>query len=202
MEKSVRQASSRDTVPVWDIFTRLFHWSLALVFFGAYFSAQYNHSVLHEFLGYGLIFLLMFRLIWGFLGGPYARFKSFLFSPQQTWRYLISLRTNSPEHYLGHNPLGALMVFALLGGLVVMSVSGLIILAGIEYEGPLQSWANEFSDAFVYFIQHAHEIMATLMLCLILFHVAGALLASVHHKENLVVAMFTGRKKNTAGSSD
>ncbi len=103
------------TVLVWDVFTRVFHWALVLIFFGAYFSAQYKQSGLHEFLGYGLILLLSFRLIWGFWGNHYARFKSFLFSPQQTWRYLVSLRTTSPEHYLGHNPLGA------TGGVLMVS---------------------------------------------------------------------------------
>lgn len=126
-------------------------------------------------IGYGLIVLLFFRLLWGFFGSPYARFKSFIFSPRETLDYLKTLRAGSPKHYLGHNPLGALMVFTLLSVLGVLVLSGLISLAGIEFEGPLQSLVVNLTDADVYFVQNLYEFLATTMLFLVFFHVSGSI---------------------------
>lgn len=171
----VKHLRSINTVQVWDIFVRAFHWLLVCAFFGAYFSAQYKQIVLHEMIGYGLIVLLFFRLLWGFFGSPYARFKSFIFSPRETLDYLKTLRAGSPKHYFGHNPLGALMVFTLLSVLGVLVLSGLISLAGIEFEGPLQSLVVNLTDADVYFVQNLYEFLATTMLFLVFFHVSGSI---------------------------
>ena len=184
-----------ESVSVWDVGVRGFHWSLLLVFTGAYLSAEFNEIEFHEIFGYGLIFLIIFRIIWGFVGSPYARFRSFIFSPRLTLDYIQSLHSGSPAHYLGHNPLGALMVFTLLACLNGLAFTGLITLAGIEFEGPLLSLVVNFKDELIYLIQDLHEILATVMLVLISLHVAGVVLASMQHKENLIISMFTGKKK-------
>jgi cytochrome b len=106
-----------------------------------------------------------------------------------------SLRTGTPIHYLGHNPLGSAMVFSLLSTLGAVFVTGLITLASIEFEGPFLPFVRNLSDAQVYLIQDIHEVLANVMLGLIFFHIVGAVSASIQHKENLILAMFSGRKR-------
>ncbi|MBL4606998.1 MAG: cytochrome b/b6 domain-containing protein [Pseudomonadales bacterium] len=196
------QPNPPDSVIVWDKFVRVFHWSLVTGFACAYLSAEFNVIDLHEIVGYGLIFLLLSRIVWGFIGSPYARFASFLFPLRTTLNYVQSLRSGEPAHYLGHNPLGAIMVFTLLLGLGSLFITGLITLAGIEFEGPLLLLANRLSDSQTYLIQNTHEIISTVMLVLIFLHVAGAISASIQHKENLILSMFTGRKRTQVNSAN
>lgn len=184
-------------IHVWDRFIRLFHWLLVIAVATAWLSANYHLKQLHIFTGYGIALLLAARLVWGFAGSHYARFRQFLYSPGQTLSYARSLwQQADPEHYLGHNPLGALMVFALLAILLVLVGSGLLILAGIEFEGPLLALALRFDDAFFYATRHLHEWLANAVLVLIALHVAGVIVACRQHHENLVRAMFTGRKRD------
>jgi len=187
-------STANDRVMVWDRFIRFFHWSLVLGFSSAYLTAEFNEIDLHELVGYFLVLLVLSRVVWGFIGSPYARFNSFLFSFRTSLEYIHSLRSGTPTHYLGHNPLGAAMVFSLLFTLGAVFVTGLITLAGIEFEGPLLPFIKNLSDAQVYLVQDIHEILTNVMLVLIFFHVVGAISASIQHKENLILAMFSGRK--------
>ncbi len=182
-------------VRVWDVPVRLFHWSLVAGFAAAYVSAEMHQLALHVWLGYALLALVVFRLVWGFIGSPYARFKSFLFTPQETLAYVRSLRGGHPAHYYGHNPAGALMVFALLGVLLAIFVSGLITLAVIDFEGPLLFLANSVSDDTAYFFRHAHDFFVNVALLLIPLHLLGVASGSIQHRENLVRAMITGMKR-------
>ena len=188
------QRGSTDSVVVWDKGVRTFHWFLVMGFIGAYLSAEFNTIDLHEIIGYGITLLILFRVVWGFVGSPYARFTSFFFPLRVTVDYIHSLRSGSPIHYLGHNPLAAMMVFTLLFSLAVLTVTGLITLAGIEFEGPLLSLAENLPDSQIYLIQEIHEILANCMLVLIFLHISGAIVASIQHKENLILSMITGRK--------
>jgi len=113
-------------VKVWDIPVRLFHWTLVLSFTLAYLTAEFHVGFIHVWLGYFLIALIVARVVWGFAGSQYARFSSFIFSPTETLAYVQSLAKNNPKHYLGHNPAGALMVFALLALLAMIFLSGLV----------------------------------------------------------------------------
>jgi cytochrome b len=183
-------------IRVWDRFVRVFHWLLVASVATAWLSAENHIKLLHICIGYGLVLLLSARLVWGFAGSHYARFAQFLYSPTQSLAYIKSLRSTAPDHYLGHNPLGALMVFALLGTLLALVTTGLLVLAGIEFEGPLLPIALHFSDDFFYTTKRLHEWLANTLLVLIAAHVGGVVLASRQHHENLVRAMFTGRKKN------
>ncbi len=189
MEKNIEQ------VKVWDVPVRLFHWSLVLGFVLAYLTAEAGILDIHVLIGYFLIALLLFRVFWGFAGNQYARFKSFIFSPQETVAYVRSLRSGHPVHYYGHNPAGALMVFGLLALLAAIFMSGLVTLAVIDYEGPLLFLANQVSDDTSYFFRHAHDFFVDVALVLIPLHLLGVVAGTIQHKESLVKAMVTGMKK-------
>ena len=115
----------KNAIKVWDPVVRLFHWSTLGLFVAAYYTAEWGSNETHVLVGYGLTLVLMVRLIWGLVGTEFARFSRFAYGPRAIVRYWHSLRRGQPEHYLGHNPLGAAMVFLLLGLLGFMALSGL-----------------------------------------------------------------------------
>lgn len=187
-------ATSTEKIRVWDLPVRLFHWMLALGFVSAYWLAENHLLNWHVLSGYFLCGLLAFRIIWGFVGNSYARFKSFVFTPQETLAYIRSLRAGKPIHYYGHNPAGALMVFALMGTLFLVFVSGCLSLGLIDYEGPFSFLANQASDETSYLLRYLHGCLVNGALFLIPLHLLGVLQGSLQHKENLVRAMITGWK--------
>jgi cytochrome b len=187
--------AENDQIRVWDLPVRLFHWSLVLGFVLAYISAEVGILDAHVLIGYFLIALLVFRVLWGFIGTQYSRFRSFLFSPGETLAYVRSIRAGHPAHYYGHNPAGALMVFGLLALLAAIFVSGLVTLATVDYEGPLLFLANQVSDDTSYFFRYAHDFFVDVALLLIPLHLLGVISGSIQHKENLARAMVTGMKK-------
>lgn len=123
-----------DTIAVWDIGIRIFHWSMVGLFTLSYFSSDQHE--LHTWSGYAVLVLLGFRLIWGFVGTRHARFSDFLYPPRAVWNYLSGLLRADPPHYTGHNPAGGWMVFAILFTLTLVCYSGLEALAE-EGDGPL-----------------------------------------------------------------
>jgi cytochrome b len=181
-------------VRVWDLPIRLFHWSLVAGFITAYLSAKYRAGDLHTLVGYALCILLAVRVFWGIVGGKYARFNSFIFSPVETLNYLRGMLQGHPRHYLGHNPAGALMVFALLLLLALIFMTGLITLAVIDFEGPLLGAINYFDDNASYALRHIHGLLTNIGLALISLHLVGVMWGGIQHKENLVRAMITGNK--------
>ena len=192
-------SNNEENVKVWDVPTRLFHWTLVLSFISAYLTAEFHIGFLHTLIGYFLCGLLAMRLVWGFVGNQYARFSSFIFSPKETIEYVRSLRQNNPRHYFGHNPAGALMVFALLGVLALIFLTGLITLAVIDFEGPLLFLINHMDDEASYAARHLHGWLVDAVLVLIPLHLLGVVAGTLQHKENLVRAMITGNKKKIAG---
>lgn len=119
-----------ERIKVWDLGVRVFHWSLVATFALAWLTSE-NESPLHVYAGYVVAGLVTFRLLWGFVGGRYARFTAFLYSPRETLNYVRDSLRGQPARYLSHNPLGALMVFALL-----LSLSGIVI-TGLALNGDL-----------------------------------------------------------------
>jgi len=168
------------TVKVWDIFVRLFHWSLVACFAIAWLSAD-EWDQLHELAGYIAAGLVACRLLWGLVGTPYARFTQFLRAPSTVAGYLVDIVKGREKRYLGHNPAGAAMIIALLLGIAGVAVTG---------------WMMGL-DAFwgVDWVEETHKTLANGMLALVALHVAGVLIASLRHHENLVRAMITGRKQ-------
>jgi cytochrome b len=164
---------------VWDVPTRVFHWLLALSFAGAFLTAESErYRDVHVMLGYTMLGLVAFRLVWGLIGTRYARFGSFAFGPKSILTYLKSLFTRSPQHYPGHNPAGSWAIYALLG---------LTLLAGA-------SGYAAYNDFGGHWMEEAHEAMANALLAVVVVHVAGVIVSSVLHRENLVRAMLTGKK--------
>lgn len=185
---------SGNTVKVWDAVIRLFHWTLVPGLVTAYISGEVHASEIHVLTGYALCVLLAMRLYWGFRGTKYARFRSFIFSAGETRQYVRSMFGGHPKHYFGHNPAGALNVFALLATVALLLLTGLATLSVIDFEGPLLFMANLVSDEASYSIRHIHEFIPTVGLALVAFHLMGVVVGSIQHRENLVKAMVTGKK--------
>lgn len=179
-------------VKVWDLPTRLFHWLFAGSFTVAWLTHEHDRYLdVHVFSGYLFFGLLLFRLVWGFAGGRYARFSAFRHSGRAARNYLLaSLRGVAPRH-LGHNPAGAWAIFLMLGLALVVAFSGVLVLGGEEGHGPLAG-ALDFSMAGNF--RELHEMSAVVLLALVLAHVAGVVFESWHHRENLVSAMISGFK--------
>ena len=156
-------AAAEPTVPVWDRFVRLFHWSMAALVLLAFLTTD-DGRWLHELAGYGVLVLIAARLAWGFIGSRHARFASFVAGPRAVLRYLLLLRNGRVPHYLGHNPAGGAMIVALLLLLAIVSGSG---------------WLSE-TDAYfgVPWVDHLHHVSAHLLLGLIGLHVAGVIVSS------------------------
>jgi cytochrome b len=192
----IKIADSDTHVKVWDLPVRLFHWTLVAGFVAAYLTAKFHQGDLHILIGYALCFLLVARLLWGFFGSHYSRFHSFVFSHEETMEYLRSMLDGRPPHHFGHNPAGALMVFALLAMLALIFVTGLMTLAVIDFEGPLLVLIHYVDDETSYAIRHFHEFLSNVVLAMIVLHLIGVVAGSIQHKENLVRAMVTGKKAN------
>ena len=206
--------AEKEMIKVWDIAVRVFHWSLVITFFVAYLSGD-EESVLHAYAGYGVLALVAFRIVWGLVGTKYARFTDFVYGRAETLRYARSLIASKPLHYIGHNPLGGWMVVALLLGLLGAGWSGLEVY-GKQGHGPLaqvetgvvsSAMANDDDEAHggkedkaegEKLWEEIHETLSNLTLFLVFLHVAGVLVASAMHRENLVRAMITGYKKRQA----
>lgn len=169
---------------VWDMPVRIFHWLMVLSFAGAYLTAESERwRLLHVTLGYTMAGLVIFRILWGLIGTRYARFSSFVHGPDVVKRYVEALMRGRPEHHTGHNPAGALAIIALLGLTLVVALTGWVTYYEIG--------SNRLEDT--------HEAAANVMLAIVLVHVAGVVLASWLHRENLVFAMFSGRKSGKPG---
>lgn len=182
---------SPQTLEVWGPLTRFFHWSLALFFTLSYLSED-NFELIHFYTGYAITALIIFRIIWGVIGPKNSRFSHFVKKPSAAIGYLKSLLTTTPQHYLGHNPAGGLMVVALLCMLALSVTSGMTLLA-IEGSGPL---ANSFVASFNEdFMEEVHELFANGTLLLVCLHIVGVIVSSLVHKENLARAMITGVKQ-------
>jgi cytochrome b len=165
---------------VWDICIRVFHWSLATSFAAAWFTAE-GRDGLHQLAGLTAATLIGLRLIWGFIGTPYARFSQFVRSPGNIYAYLRSILTGSEARFIGHNPAGGAMVIALL-----------MTLSATAFTGWLMTTDAYFGDETM---QAVHSRIADGMLVLVALHLGGVILASIRHRENLVVAMVTGQKR-------
>ncbi len=168
------------TVKVWDPFIRIFHWSLATLFVVAYLTGDEIEQV-HIAAGYTIAGLVALRIVWGIVGPSHARFASFVRSPRDVLVYMRDMAGFRAPRYLGHNPAGAAMIVALLVTLIATATTGIMMT----------------NDAFwgAKWVEEVHEVCANLTVGLVVFHVIGVLVASFEHRENLVKAMITGRKR-------
>jgi len=168
----------RAEIPVWDPFVRAFHWGTVALVATAFLSP--DDKSLHEPVGYVVLGLVLARVVWGLIGTRHARFTDFAARPAVVLAYLKSLRHGQVRRYVGHNPAGGVMVLALLAILLIVTVSG---------------WMSETDRFFgVDWVSRLHRVSADVLLGLIGCHLAGVVISSAVHRENLVVAMITGRK--------
>jgi len=166
-------------VRVWDLAVRVFHWSLVVTFFVAYFT-EGDVLTLHVWSGYAVGALVVLRILWGFVGPKHARFADFVYPPAKIWPYIRALLAFRAKRYIGHSPAGGAMVLILMAGLLGT------VWTGVQAYAP--DGNSEFWGEF-------HEGVASVMLALVVVHIAGVLFASLAHRENLVRAMVSGYKR-------
>lgn len=195
-------------IKVWDIGVRTFHWSLVVLFFIAYITGE-DEDLIHIYSGYAVSALVIFRIVWGFIGTKYARFSNFIYGRDRVVQYARSVFTPRPLHYIGHNPLGGWMIVLVLILLTITCWSGLEVY-GADGHGPL-AHASVIATAVAdegkghkagkspqeKFWEEIHEVFANITLSLIILHICGVIVASFIHRENLVRAMITGYKKDS-----
>lgn len=187
----MRQPASRE-IKVWDPAIRIFHWTLAMSFAVAFLTED-DAELLHVYAGYVIGALLLFRVLWGFVGTPHARFTDFVHRPSVVRAYLgDALRLRARRH-LGHNPAGGAMIVALLVSLAVTVLSGMALYGATDFAGPLAGLFRGDEAADV--LEEMHEFGANFTLLLVVLHLGGVLFSSLEHRENLVRSMITGRKK-------
>ena len=184
---------------VWDVPIRLFHWLFALSFVVAWITGDSDtYRDLHVFTGYLMLGLLGFRLAWGLLGSRYAHFRSFLFGPGKALRYLVSSLTRAAPRHVGHNPAGAWAVYLMLALGLLVGISGILVLGGEEQQG-IASGIMLYAEGEA--LKELHEVLASVMLALVIVHLAGVAAESWLHRENLTKAMFNGRKQGAVAEA-
>ena len=178
---------------IWDLPTRLFHWLLVLSVCGSFVSAKIggNAMVWHGRFGLVVVGLLVFRLVWGFVGSTYARFMNFVRGPATVLAYLRGQWSGE-----GHNPLGALSVLAMLGTLLLLVATGVFANDDIAFEGPLYGLVGkEMSDRLV----GIHRLVEPLIILLVVTHIAAIIFYVRFRKQGLVMPMIRGWKVMRSG---
>ncbi|ALP53147.1 hypothetical protein Tel_08245 [Candidatus Tenderia electrophaga] len=211
------KSDSKTSINVWDPLVRVFHWSLALFFIVSYLSGD-EESLLHVWSGYAIVTLLAIRIVWGIIGSKYARFSNFVYGPAEIRGYAKGMLKGDAPRYIGHNPLGGLMIVVLLLSLMATTTTGMLYYGAEEGKGPLAGVvaeqsiimpslvssahadddgheAKEHGDERYEYLEDLHEFFANFTLFLVMIHLAGVLVESAFHKESLVRAMWTGRKR-------
>lgn len=176
-----REANASRLVRVWDLFVRVFHWSLVITFATAWYTGGIWDQP-HLAAGYLVLALILARIVWGFVGSRYALFSSFVYPPQIIVRYIRDMVHLRAARYLGHNPAGGAMVIALLAMLLILCITGIMMT----------------TDAFwgVQWVDNLHSSASNIALILVALHVGGVVFASIEHGENLARAMITGFKRS------
>jgi len=194
------QASTPGKVPVWDVPVRLFHWLLlALVAFSWWSGEQGNDWLeYHAWSGCAILTLVLFRVVWGFVGSDPARFAHFVRSPRVSYAYFRSVLQRRPRVYLGHNPLGGWMILSLLLVLLVQAITGLFGNDDSAYEAPLSHWLSHGTSSLITTL-HAYNF--DLLLGLVGLHVAAVLTHQLLRRDDMIKAMFTGVKSSVAGET-
>ncbi len=172
------------SVRVWDPVVRLFHWTVVA---GCAINLIFEDgNTFHRAVGYVVAAAVAVRVVWGFAGAGHARFSDFVPRPAALVAYMRQLASRNEPRYIGHNPAGAVMILALLGSLVAVSVTGWMM--GLD-----RFFGNET-------LEELHETFAMAILVLAGIHVAAAVFESVRHRENLIKAMVTGWKRKPTGT--
>lgn len=181
-------ATAQRTLHVWDLPTRIFHWSLLALVLVAWFTGEEEGAAaqVHRYAGEAVAGLIVFRVIWGFIGGERSRFADFAAGPAAIVNHVRDLFSKTPKRHLGHNPLGGVAVFLLLATVAGIVFTGLF--SGGDTSGPFAGyWGLELSDL--------HEVLFRVLQALVAVHVLGVVIETVKAKDALVPAMITGSKR-------
>ena len=180
--------------PVWDLPTRLFHWTLACAVVFAWWSGEEGNLEAHAWTGYAILVLVAFRLVWGFVGSVHARFTDFVAGPGRVVGYLQGTVESGP----GHNPLGGWSVVAMLLLLLVQGVSGLFNSDDVLFNGPFYYAASvEFRDT----MGVVHEVAFNLLSAFIAVHVAAVLFYQLRRRQPLLQSMLRGYAEGKEGAA-
>ncbi|HFQ15385.1 MAG TPA: cytochrome B [Rhodobacteraceae bacterium] len=202
-------------IKVWDPLQRLLHWGLVASIAIAWLTGE-DGEALHEWAGYAALGIVGVRLIWGVIGPRYARFTQFIRGPQQVIAYARDVVQRREKRYVGHNPLGAVMVLALLATTAATGITGWLMVkperlamlpevsafitpafADSDEEREYGEY-GEYGEGSMEALEEIHEFLANLLLLLIVLHVAGVIYTSIRHRENLARSMVTGTKRSPA----
>jgi cytochrome b len=178
-------------VRVWDLPVRLFHWSIVVLILAAWLSQEFNRMDLHVWIGYTILTLLLFRIVWGFIGSDSARFRQFLKSPVSAFRHLAHIRQREPDIEIGHNAAGGWMVLVMLGLLGVQAGTGLFSNDDANTEGPLMHLVGKDESDW---LSHIHSLNFNFIEIAIVLHVLAIVTYAVLKRQDLVRPMVTGRK--------
>jgi cytochrome b len=184
----------RTKTPVWDLPTRLFHWLLVLCVIVSLVTVNIGGNAMqyHEWSGFTILTLVLFRVVWGVIGSEPSRFRTFLKGPAAVWRYAGTTLRREPECHLTHNPLGGWSVAALLTVLLLQAGTGLFANDDIATEGPLYGWVSKAASDR---ITEVHRFNAGILEALIALHLAAVLFHLIYKRDNLLVPMLTGDKQ-------
>jgi cytochrome b len=187
-------------VRVWDIPTRLFHWSLVAAFAGAFFTSGTEWFLeYHTVFGYIALGLVIFRIVWGFAGNRYSRFSDFVGGWRRVREYLRQVASLKPPRYLGHNPAVGWVVLFMLLMTAALVATGIMTYSGEEGRG---FWAGLVTRDTGIFFREIHDFLAGLAIAVIVIHVSAALFHDFILKENIILSMVTGRKEDPATWSE
>ena len=166
--------------PVWDLFVRIFHWTLVSCVMVNYFVLDDGESI-HEWLGYLASALVVARVVWGFIGSPYARFSNFFPTPRRLQHHVSQLVRGKAEMHWGHNPIGALMMLALMA-----------LVLGLGVSGWMQTLDAFWGEAW---LQDLHELLGNVLIGLVTLHAIAAIVMGRLERTRLIRAMVTGVKE-------
>jgi cytochrome b len=176
---------------VWDLPIRLFHWAIVVLIFLAWVTQEYNRMEWHMWVGYSILALLLFRIVWGFIGSDTARFTRFLRSPLSALRHLAHIRRREADHEIGHNAAGGWMVLLMLALIGIQTGTGLFSNDDSDTEGPLMHLVSKDQSDW---LSHIHSLNFKAIEAVIVLHVLAILIYAVLKRQNLVRPMVTGTK--------
>ena len=177
---------------IWDLPVRIFHWLLVINIGYSWYAVEIEADMDHHFLsGYCALTLILFRILWGIFGTTYTRFSGFLYSPKMVLAYAKTFFTRAHGKSAGHNPLGALSVYAMLFLMALQATTGLFSNDGDYYFGPLSNYVSWGISSTITEIHHANFKIIT---GFIVLHIVAILYYRLYKGEKLLLAMFTGKK--------
>jgi cytochrome b len=179
-------------IKVWDLPVRLFHWAIVVLIFLAWATQEWNRMDWHVWIGYTILTLLLFRIVWGLIGSDTARFAQFLRSPLAALAHLSHITRREADQEIGHNAAGGWMVLVMLLLIAVQACTGLFANDDGSTEGPLMHFVSKDRSDW---LSHIHSLNFTLIEIVIALHIVAVLAYAVLKRQNLVRPMITGTKQ-------